>query len=67
LVIHNKKKICIDLIGYPGRFLEAFSIERYKTFSRTGIICFPLHYSYWKKKPKIALNRLIDFIEKASI
>lgn len=67
LVVHQNKKYFIDLIGYPGQYMEAFSIERYKTFSRTGIKCFPLHYSFWKKQPTVAFTRLINFIEKTNI
>lgn len=61
--IHNKQKYFIDLIGYPGIHYDAFSIERYKTFSRIGIKTFPLHYSYWKNnKPKVKskLKRFIN-------
>ncbi len=64
LVIHNDKKYFIDLIGYPGEFTEAFSLERYKTLARTGIQCLPLHYSFWKKKPLKAKRFLLDFLDK---
>ena len=64
LVIHNNTKYFIDLIGYPGEFTEAFSLERYKTLARTGIQCLPLHYSFWKKKPLKAKRFLLDFLHK---
>ncbi|MCZ4408991.1 AAA domain-containing protein [Cryomorphaceae bacterium 1068] len=49
LISQNGKNVFIDLIGYPGSFKSAFSIERYNTLTRTGLICFPLHYSFWQK------------------
>jgi hypothetical protein len=64
LVFHNGKSFFIDLIGYPGRFKEALTLERYKTLARTGVAVLPLHYSYWKKHPKNAAKRLHDFIKR---
>ncbi len=58
LVEYNKQYYFIDLIGYPGVFKEAFSLERYKTLSRMNIQSIPLHYSYWKNSKAKALNKL---------
>ncbi len=64
LVLHKNKKYFIDLIGFPGQHTDAFSLERYKTFSRIGIFCFPLHYSFWRKQPQKSLEQLLLFLEK---
>ncbi len=64
LVTIGNDNYFIDLIGYPGNFEGAFSLERYKTLARTGIRCFPLHYSFWKRKPNIAQNSLLSFMHK---
>ena len=61
--VHNKQKHFIDLIGYPGAHYEAFSIERYKTFSRIGIKTFPLHYSYWTNNKLKVQRKLKRFIK----
>ena len=61
-VVHKQKKIFIDLIGYPGAFKEAFTLERYKALERAGVHCFPLHYSYWQKAKKAAIQKLVGFI-----
>ena len=63
LVQHNGHNYFIDLIGYPGKFKEAFTIERYKTLARTGIRSLPLHYSLWNKNRAMALERLKGFLE----
>ncbi len=60
---HQNQKYFIDLIGYPGKNLNAFSIERYKTFNRIGIKNFPLHYSYWSKNKLDVKKRLKEFIK----
>jgi superfamily I DNA and/or RNA helicase len=62
LVTHKNKNYFIDLIGYPGEFKDAYSIERYKTLGRTGIQCFPLHYSFWKRKREQAIVYLLNFL-----
>lgn len=64
LVSNEKENYFIDLIGYPGNFKKAFSLERYKTLARTGIRCFPLHYSLWKRKPYSVQNSLLKFLNK---
>jgi len=63
-IIHNQQKYFIDLIGYPGAYYDAFSIERYKTFSRIGIKTFPLHYSYWNKNKLKVQRKLEKFMSK---
>lgn len=59
---HHKKHFFIDLIGYPGKFNNSFSIERYKTFQRAGIYTLPLHYRFWKdnkNEAKALLQKII--------
>ncbi len=58
LVIHKGKKVFVDLIGDKGDFSDHFSLERYKTFARIGILSFPLHYSFWKKYPGLFFDKL---------
>lgn len=43
----TEKTIGVDLIGFPGRYEDAFSLERYKMFKRAGMRIFPLAYSEW--------------------
>ncbi len=62
LIERYGKSYFIDLIGYPGDFKQAFSMERYKTLGRMGIKSFPLHYSYWKKDKIKILTRLVKFL-----
>ncbi|BDD05172.1 DEAD/DEAH box helicase [Aureibacter tunicatorum] len=63
LITHNGSNYFIDLIGYPGIFREALSLERYKTLSRTGIKCLPLPYSYWKNNKKESVERITKLIK----
>lgn len=48
LVEYEGRYLGIDLIGYPGDFQEAFSLERYKILNRVGISVFPISYISWK-------------------
>lgn len=47
IIQKDGKTIGIDLIGYPGKFADAFSMERYKMLRRAGITSITLPYTYW--------------------
>jgi hypothetical protein len=51
----------IDLIGFPGAFVQAFPLERYKMFYRAGLRLIPLPFSKWQ------LDRAgcLDAVERA--
>jgi superfamily I DNA and/or RNA helicase len=59
---YKNKNYFIDLIGYPGVYNNAFSIERYKTFNRVGINTIPLHYRFWKENNKQAKDKILQLI-----
>lgn len=61
LVTQDGQHYFIDLIGYPGQFLEAFSLERYRTLARTGVQTLPIHYSAWVNDKPYILNKLKHF------
>ena len=63
LVTNKNKNYFIDLIGYPGMFKEAYSLERYKTLARTGVKTLPLHYSFWNSNKTEAIKRIHEFIK----
>ena len=63
LIVHNEQNYFIDLIGYPGIYKEAFTLERYKTLGRTGITTIPLHYSFWQKNKPEAIKKIVAFIK----
>ena len=48
LLEKNNKNLGIDLIGYPGSFVHAFDIERYRILHRVGIQIIPISYLSWK-------------------
>jgi len=52
VVVQEDKTVCIDLIGYPGPFEDAFQLDKYKVLERIDIPVFPLPYSQWKLQPK---------------
>ena len=53
--------IGLDLIGFPGRFEDAFSLDRYKMFRRAGLRIFPLAFTEWEKSSDTCLNAIRDF------
>ncbi|MGB5980563.1 MAG: ATP-binding protein [Nonlabens sp.] len=59
LVIHKEQHFFLDLIGYPGMFQEAFSMERYRVLNRVGIQTIPIHWNNWKNK-KRAITKLLE-------
>ncbi len=61
-VIQKKgRTLGIDLIGFPGRFEDAFSLERYKMLKRAGMRIFPLAYSEWGRSQQECLDSILDF------
>jgi len=52
----------IDLIGFPGDFQEAFSLDRYKMLNRAGLKIFPLPYTYWQVDKDNCINELKQFL-----
>ncbi len=51
----------INLIGYPGQFVDALGLEDYKILVRTGIKVFPLPYTYWTFDRENCFNELLAF------
>lgn len=69
VVVKDGKTYCIDLVGYPGIYQEAFPLERIKMFNRMHIKVFSLPYLLWtidKTKCIAALKQFLQ-IEKQVI
>lgn len=62
VVIHQGQTFCIDLIGYPGAFEQAFPIDRWKILERLGVRTFALPYSNWRIEPKVCQKALKAFL-----
>ncbi len=58
----DNKSYGIDLIGYPGEFEAAFSLERYRIFYRAGLRIFPLPYSKWLLNKDECLKAIEKFM-----
>jgi hypothetical protein len=48
VVQDEHKTMGINLIGFPGIYENAFTLERYKILSRAGVPIVPLPYLTWK-------------------
>ncbi|MEM6796199.1 MAG: hypothetical protein AAF725_19655, partial [Acidobacteriota bacterium] len=48
----------IDLVGYPGELASSYALERYRLFSRAGLLLMPVPYSAWLERP----NRCVQAI-----
>ncbi len=62
LIKKDNKTIGIDLIGYPGQYNEAFTFERYKLLKRTGIVIFPLPYSFWHFDKENCIQNILNLL-----
>ncbi len=49
VVERGGRSLGIDLVGAPGRFHQAFRLERYRTLKRAGLRLFPLSLSAWRR------------------
>ncbi len=53
----------IDLIGYPGQYREALTVERFKILGRAGVSVFPLAYSFWKLRREECKEELVRYLK----
>lgn len=63
VVLLNGKIYGIDLIGYPGPYEEAYTLERYRMYSRAGVFLFPLAYSNWIYDREECVEELTEFLK----
>lgn len=59
---YNQQFYGIDLIGFPGDFVDALEINDYRILQRAGIKTFALPYTYWKFDRNKCINELMRFI-----
>ncbi len=50
----------IDLIGFPGDYIDVFTLERYKVLNRTGLQIVPLTLHEWIYKR----NEFLDYLDR---
>ena len=53
----------VNVIGFPGSFVQAHDLEELKRLHRSGIRVFPLPYGYWYFDKAACLKELIRFAE----
>ena len=52
----------INLIGYPGDYVDALQTADYKVLTRAGLKTFPLPYTYWKFENTSCRHELMLFL-----
>lgn len=52
----------IDLIGFPGDFVEHFGVQTYHTLHRAGIHVVPLPYRIWQRDRDGCVERLLRLL-----
>lgn len=63
VTIHKGQTYCIDLVGYPGDFMEAIPLHKWKMLSRVGLNVLVLPYSYWILEREMCEKRLKWFLK----
>lgn len=53
----------INLIGFPGHYVDALGMSDYKILRRAGLSVFPLPYTYWKLEEVRCFQELLKFCE----
>jgi len=68
LIVAGPAGLCgIDLIGYPGQFAGAFTLERYRMLRRAGLRTFPLPYTQWLADRERALREFAAFLNGSAV
>jgi len=58
--------LAIDLIGYPGPWVDFFEFNTYKLFKRVGIDVLPISYGLWVVDKQACINEIIKKIKDDS-
>jgi hypothetical protein len=58
LVKNGENYTGINLVGYPGSYVEMYDMERYRILGRAGITILPLPYSKWYFDQKNTLGAI---------
>jgi len=58
LVQKGDKYFGIDLIGFPGQYEAAFTLERYKMLKRASLEVFPVSYIDWLTRKEMCLEAI---------
>ncbi|MBN1602171.1 MAG: hypothetical protein JW915_11215 [Chitinispirillaceae bacterium] len=61
----GRKTVGIDLIGFPGRFIDAFSLERYLMFKRANLAIYPISYHEWINNRSECINFIHKITDRA--
>ncbi|GEM_PF-6533966 len=64
--IYCNQTYCIDLIGFPGVFEEALSLERWRMLERVGLRIFYLPFSKWHYDRALCERTILNFLENKS-
>lgn len=64
LITSSSKNIAIDLIGFPGKFVDSIELDQYMLLQRAGVSVFPLPYSFWYLNNEFAKKEFIEFLHK---
>ena len=67
LITSEKEPKAIDVIGYPGEFVDSIDLDQYMILQRAGVSVFPLPYSYWHLHPEFAKQEIIHFLNRKRI
>ncbi len=62
VVVRSNQVFAIDLVGYPGDFVNKFPVDRWKIMNRIGIKTFTLSYSEWHLNNAYTAKYLKKFI-----
>ncbi len=66
VVASDDRSIGIDLLGFPGIYENAFSMEKYKMYFRAGLEMVPLEYSRWMFEKQKMINKLVKKLTQDS-
>jgi hypothetical protein len=64
VVSNGERTFGIDLIGFPGRFIDAFPLDRYLMFKRANLDIYPISYFDWVNNRADSKRNLDRFILK---
>lgn len=50
--------LALDLIGFPGPWMDFFELDTYKILQRAKVPMLPISYGLWLKNPSACIERI---------
>lgn len=63
VIEHDNKLYGIDMVGFPGAFVNTIDLYKYKALLRAGIKMIPISYALWRYRRQVCEEKICAFLD----